>query len=90
MIHAPGHSPGEVIFFRDSDRVAICGDVIRTMNLITTLPEVGEPPDIFTFDKAENRRSIKKLAELNPTLVCPGHGPPLRDIAKLDALASSF
>src|SRR5215208_8092897 len=29
IIHAPGHSPGEVIFFRESDRVAICGDVIR-------------------------------------------------------------
>jgi glyoxylase-like metal-dependent hydrolase (beta-lactamase superfamily II) len=29
VIHALGHAPGEVIFFRDSDRVAICGDVVR-------------------------------------------------------------
>ena len=25
VVHAPGHAPGEVIFFRESDRVAICG-----------------------------------------------------------------
>jgi len=25
VVHAPGHRPGEVIFFRESDGVAICG-----------------------------------------------------------------
>jgi hydroxyacylglutathione hydrolase len=30
VVHAPGHSPGEVIHFRESDRVAIAGDVITT------------------------------------------------------------
>jgi len=32
VVHAPGHARGEVIFFRDADRVAICGDVIRNMS----------------------------------------------------------
>ena len=31
VVHTPGHARGEVVFFRDSDRVAICGDVIRNM-----------------------------------------------------------
>ncbi len=35
VVHAPGHAPGEVIFFRDSDRVAICGDVIRNCTYVT-------------------------------------------------------
>ena len=35
VIHAPGHARGEVIFWRDSDGVAICGDVIRNITYIT-------------------------------------------------------
>ncbi len=35
VVHAPGHGRGEVIFFRESDRVAICGDVIRNMSYAT-------------------------------------------------------
>jgi hydroxyacylglutathione hydrolase len=81
VIHAPGHSRGEVIFFRDSDRVAICGDVIRNMSYATGLPGVKEPPDIFTYEPAENRRSIRKLAELEPSLILPGHGPAVTDMA---------
>ncbi|MDX6608764.1 MAG: hydroxyacylglutathione hydrolase [Solirubrobacterales bacterium] len=81
VIHVPGHSRGEVIYFRDSDRVAICGDVIRNMSYTTGLPGVKEPPDIFTYDPAENRRSIRKLAELGPSLILPGHGPAVTDMA---------
>ena len=80
VVHAPGHSRGEVIFFRDSDRVAICGDVIRNMSYATGRPMIAEPPEIFTVDPAENRRSIRKLAELEPSLILPGHGPALRDV----------
>ena len=66
VVHAPGHARGEVIFFRDSDRVAICGDVIRNMSYATGRPMLAEPPEIFTYDPAENRRSIRKLADLEP------------------------
>jgi glyoxylase-like metal-dependent hydrolase (beta-lactamase superfamily II) len=90
VIHAPGHAPSEVIFFRDSDRVAICGDVVNTMNLITTRPGIREPPEGFSLDPAQNRESIKLLAELEPSLICAGHGPPSRDLAGLKKLAASF
>jgi glyoxylase-like metal-dependent hydrolase (beta-lactamase superfamily II) len=52
VAHAPGHARGEVIYFRNSDRVAICGDVIRNMSYATGLPGVREPPEIFTYDPA--------------------------------------
>lgn len=84
VVHAPGHARGEVIFFRDSDRVAICGDVIRNISYLTGLPGIKEPPPIFTYDMAENRHSIRKLADLNPSLLLPGHGPAVRDMAKLE------
>jgi len=90
VIHAPGHARGEVIYFRDSDRVAICGDVIRNMSYATGLPGVKEPPDIFTYDPPENRRSIRKLAALEPSLILPGHGPAVTDIAAFERFASAL
>jgi hydroxyacylglutathione hydrolase len=90
VVHAPGHARGEVIFWRESDRVAICGDVIRNMSYATGRPLIAEPPEIFTYDPAENRRSIRRLAELNPALILPGHGPAVTDIAKFKRFASTL
>jgi glyoxylase-like metal-dependent hydrolase (beta-lactamase superfamily II) len=81
VIHAPGHAPGEVIYFRDSDRAAICGDVVRNMSFLTGLPGIRQPPDEMTYDPPENRRSIQKLAALEPSLILPGHGPAITDMA---------
>ena len=41
---------------------------------------------IFTYDPPLNRRSERRLAELKPKLVLFGHGPPLREPAKLEGL----
>ena len=90
VVHAPGHARGEVIFFREGDRVAICGDVIRNMSYATGLPGVKEPPDIFTYDPAENRRSIRKLAELNPALILPGHGPAVTDVGAFERFVAAL
>ena len=80
VIHAPGHARGEVIYFRDSDRVAICGDVVRNLNYLTLRPSILQPPDEMTYDPVENRRSIRKLAALEPSLILPGHGPAITDM----------
>jgi hydroxyacylglutathione hydrolase len=90
VVHAPGHARGEVILFRDSDRVAICGDVIRNMSYATGRPLIAEPPAIFTYDPAENRRSIQKLAALEPSLILPGHGPALTDIAAFERFVAAL
>ena len=89
VVHAPGHARGEVIFFRDSDRVAICGDVIRNISYLTLRTRLAEPPDDLTPDPAENRRSIRKLADLNPSLILPGHGPAVTDIAAFERFAAA-
>jgi glyoxylase-like metal-dependent hydrolase (beta-lactamase superfamily II) len=90
VIHAPGHSPGEVIFFRDSDRVAICGDVVRNLNYATLRPQIKEPPDAFNVDTAENRRSIRKLAELEPSIILPGHGEAITDIPAFERFVAAL
>jgi hydroxyacylglutathione hydrolase len=89
-VHTPGHSRGHLVFFRESDRVAICGDVIRNMSYATALPGIKEPPEIFTYDVAENRRSIRKLAELNPSLILPGHGPAVTDMAAFERFVAAL
>ena len=37
----------------------------------------------------ENRRSIRKLADLDPSLILPGHGPPVTDMAEFERFVSS-
>jgi glyoxylase-like metal-dependent hydrolase (beta-lactamase superfamily II) len=90
VVHAPGHAPGEVIFFRDSDRVAICGDVIRNISYLTLRARLAEPPADLSPDPAENRRSIRKLAELNPSLILPGHGPAVTDIGAFERFVAAL
>jgi glyoxylase-like metal-dependent hydrolase (beta-lactamase superfamily II) len=90
VVHAPGHAPGEVIYFRDSDRVAICGDVIKNISYLTLRTRLSEPPADLTPDPAENRRSIRKLAELEPSLILPGHGPEVADMAAFERFVASL
>jgi glyoxylase-like metal-dependent hydrolase (beta-lactamase superfamily II) len=81
-IHTPGHSRGQMVFWRESDRVLVIGDVLTNMETITGIPGLHEPKPYLTPDPAENRRSAKKLVDLDPELVLFGHGPPLRDPGK--------
>ena len=77
VVETPGHSSGHLSFFREKDGVLIVGDTATNMNLITTIPGLHLPPDLFTLDKEENIKSIKKLASLKPKILCFGHGPVL-------------
>lgn len=79
VIETPGHSKGHLSFFRERDRVLITGDTLVNMNLLTTIVGLNEPPTLFTTDKKTNRKSIQKLFELKPKVLCFGHGPVLFD-----------
>jgi len=93
VVAFPGHTPGMIGLWRESDRTVVCADTIRTMNLFTGFPQVGEMPSLFTCDGAESRRSIRKLAALEARTVCPGHGRALRGdeaVEKVRALAAGL
>ncbi len=90
IIETPGHAKGHIAFWRESDRVLIAGDVVKNINLMTTLEHLGEPPSIYTPDIEENRRSIKKIAALEPRIVCVGHGKPIYDTEKLMQFSNKF
>jgi hydroxyacylglutathione hydrolase len=83
VLETPGHSPGHVAYWRESDRVLIAGDVFFNINPLTGMSGLHEPPAAFTPDPPRNRVSARRLGELRPRLACFGHGPPLRDPGKL-------
>jgi glyoxylase-like metal-dependent hydrolase (beta-lactamase superfamily II) len=92
VVHAPGHTPGHVIYFRESDRVAIAGDVLANIHFLSRQPGLRglrEPPAVFSVDAEQNRQSMRKLVQLRPALVCFGHGTPLRDLALLEKFVSA-
>jgi glyoxylase-like metal-dependent hydrolase (beta-lactamase superfamily II) len=89
VYHLPGHTPGHIALFRESDRAAIVGDVINTNDYLTgMLTLVRESPRTFSVDPARNRDSIRRLRDLRPSLICAGHGPVLRDISRLNRFVS--
>jgi len=90
VIDVPGHSAGHVAFWREHDRVLVLGDVLNSADVYTGIPGLHEPKPYFTPDPAENRRSARKLAPLEPKLALFGHGPPVRDTAKLVAFVNGL
>jgi glyoxylase-like metal-dependent hydrolase (beta-lactamase superfamily II) len=87
VLDVPGHSAGHVAYWREADRTLICGDVFTNIDTITGLPGLHEPRPMFTPDPARNRDSMRRLAALESSLVCFGHGRPLRGPVKLKAFA---
>jgi glyoxylase-like metal-dependent hydrolase (beta-lactamase superfamily II) len=84
VYHLPGHTPGHLMLLRESDRVAIVGDAINSNDYIMGfIPLIREPLRVFSLDPAQTRASIRRLWALQPSLVCTGHGPPVRDMRRL-------
>jgi len=82
VLDTPGHSAGHIALWRESDRVLLLGDVLNNMDVFTGIPGLREPKAILTPDPAVNRASARRLGELEPALICFGHGAPLRDTRK--------
>lgn len=73
VLLTPGHALGHVTYWQPERRIAICGDVIMNLGRLT-LPI---PP--LTPDMDENRRSVRRIANLEPEVLLFGHGKPLLD-----------
>ena len=90
VLDTPGHSAGHVVFWRESDRVLVIGDVLVNMDQMLGYPKFGLPKDWLTPDPARNRESAKKLGPLEPELVLFGHGRPLRNPRKFADFCGSL
>jgi glyoxylase-like metal-dependent hydrolase (beta-lactamase superfamily II) len=82
-IHTPGHTPGHISLFRESDKVLIAGDAFTTTKAesaicaLTHLQHMSGPPKYFTPNWASAKLSVIKLAALAPEIVATGHGKPM-------------
>jgi len=82
VIHFPGHAPGLIGLWRESDRVALVSDVVYLVDSarLKALPE-GEasvPHPAWSWNHAMAKESVRKLAALEPKVLCTGHEEPLR------------
>lgn len=79
-IHTPGHTPGHVSFYRDSDGTLIAGDAFTTVRqesllaILTQRVEIHGPPAYFTPDWDAAWKSVRKLSALEPEWAVTGHG----------------
>lgn len=98
-LHTPGHTPGHVSLWRESDRTLIAGDAFITTKqesayaVATQRPELHGPPMYYTPDWPRARSSVERLAGLEPELAVTGHGPAMRGAGMrqaLHALAREF
>lgn len=77
VIELPGHAPGQIGLWRESDRLAISSDCFYTLDMWgrDSAPHLPEP--MYNFDTEQARASIRKLAALEPAAAWPGHAEPV-------------
>lgn len=83
VVHLPGHAPGLIGLWRESDRLALVSDCFYTLDPQTGIPGAPRVPHrAFNVDTEQARASIRKLAALAPSTAWCGHAEPLRgDVA---------
>ncbi|HXA53798.1 MAG TPA: nuclear transport factor 2 family protein [Solirubrobacteraceae bacterium] len=76
VLDLPGHAPGQIGLWRESDRLAIVSDTFYTVDMWGRDSEPKVPESTYNYDTEQARKSIRKLAELEPAIAWPGHAKP--------------
>ncbi len=66
VIHIPGHSAGSIALYNRQEKILIPGDVIYADYAIGRY-------DLHGADPAQHMNSLNRLAELDVTMLLPGH-----------------
>jgi glyoxylase-like metal-dependent hydrolase (beta-lactamase superfamily II) len=70
VVWTPGHTKGSVSLFLNQPSVAIVGDLLRARR-----GRLVEP--LLMESVSQTHSSVKRLLDLGPEIICPGHGKPL-------------
>ena len=73
VIELPGHAPGQIGLWRESDRLALSTDCFYTLDMWGRDSAPRLPMAIYNYDTEQARASIRKLAALEPAAAWPGH-----------------
>ncbi len=74
-IPLPGHAPGQLGYYLESNRTLFGGDFCMNLFGLRT------PFAAFTLDMREAKRSIAVAAKLEPSNLIVGHGKPILQVA---------
>jgi hydroxyacylglutathione hydrolase len=77
VIELPGHAPGQIGLWRESDRLALTSDCFYTLDMWGRDCDPRLPERIYNYDTEQARASIRKLAALEPAAAWPGHAKPV-------------
>jgi glyoxylase-like metal-dependent hydrolase (beta-lactamase superfamily II)/predicted ester cyclase len=77
VVEIPGHAPGQIALWRESDRLALSSDCFYTLDIWGRDAEAHLPFPIYNFDTEQARASMLKLAALEPAAAWPGHAKPV-------------
>jgi glyoxylase-like metal-dependent hydrolase (beta-lactamase superfamily II) len=85
VVHLPGHAPGLIALWRESDRLALANDCFAMFDALTLAPRPASVPHpAFNWSTEAARVSMRKLAALQPAAAWPGHrGPLTGDVAAI-------
>jgi hydroxyacylglutathione hydrolase len=77
VVDLPGHAPGLIGLWRESDRLALVSDCFYTLEMWGRDCPPCVPASTYNYDTEEARASIRKLAELEPAAAWAGHAKPV-------------
>jgi hydroxyacylglutathione hydrolase len=77
VVEIPGHAPGQIALWRESDRLALVSDCFYTVDMWGRDCDPHLPLAMYNFDTEQARASMRKLAALEPAAAWPGHAKPL-------------
>jgi glyoxylase-like metal-dependent hydrolase (beta-lactamase superfamily II)/predicted ester cyclase len=77
VIDLPGHAPGLIGLWRESDRLALVSDCFYTTDMWGRGCDPHVPESTYNYDTDQARQSMRKLAEMEPAAAWPGHAHPI-------------
>ncbi|HWG08011.1 MAG TPA: MBL fold metallo-hydrolase [Solirubrobacteraceae bacterium] len=77
VVEIPGHAPGQIALWRESDRLALSSDCFYTLDMWGRDSAAHLPFPVYNFDTEQARASMLKLAALEPAAAWPGHAKPI-------------
>ncbi|MFZ0830474.1 MAG: MBL fold metallo-hydrolase [Thermoplasmata archaeon] len=74
VIHVPGHTPGEVVFYHSGRKILFSGDAVVERKGRLTLPAPRAASNL-----AQAVHSLGRLRQLDVETLLPGHGIPVTE-----------
>jgi glyoxylase-like metal-dependent hydrolase (beta-lactamase superfamily II) len=72
VVHTPGHTPGEVVFYEPTAKLLFAGDALREHK-----GALGLPGTRYASNLRQAVESLKRLQALDVRRMLPGHGQPV-------------